>query len=179
MKKEIFLLFTFTDSIPSKIIKYFTKANYSHVTLSYDISKKDFYSFSRKYTYFVIPGGFIKENLDEGMMKRFSHGKCLLCKLLVSEESFAAITNRIEEMYNNNCFKYNLIGLLFCSMNKTLSRKNYYFCSEFIANILSQSNIISLEKHPSLYKPEDFLSIPGMITVFSGTIEYLSKRMGN
>ena len=49
--KEIYLILTYTGTIPSKMIKMYTKYTYSHVSLSLDKDLSEMYSFARRNPY--------------------------------------------------------------------------------------------------------------------------------
>ena len=59
--KNIYIIVSNSGSLVSKVLKYFTKEEYVHVTISLDKKLENAYSFGRKYTYIPLPGGLINE----------------------------------------------------------------------------------------------------------------------
>ncbi|WP_373206018.1 hypothetical protein [Clostridium tertium] len=66
---EFYLIFSKTGTSISKFINFYTKDKYVHVSLSFDDSFEKMYSFGRKYTNNPLIGGFVEENINEGIYK--------------------------------------------------------------------------------------------------------------
>jgi hypothetical protein len=175
--KDIYLLFTNTETFVSRIIRNFTTLEYTHVSLSLNINSKKFFSFSRKYTYLILPGGFIIEGLDFGGLKRFENNSCRLCKLNISDEQFRILQKEINKMFINNNYRYNIIGLIFCYFNKPLEREKHKFCSEFVATMIEKMNVNKFDKHTSLCRPSDLMNLENLEIVFEGKIKELNKTI--
>lgn len=48
-----------------------------------------------------------------------------------------------EMMKDSHFYKFNVAGLFLCKLNILYYRKNYYFCSEFISEILLKSQALT------------------------------------
>ena len=83
--KNIYILLTHSGTIPSKLVKFYTRNNYSHVSISLKKELTEFYSFGRKKLYNPFIGGFIIESKNSKFYKRFKNTKCVLLKLKVTE----------------------------------------------------------------------------------------------
>jgi inositol transport system substrate-binding protein len=173
--KNIYILLTNTGTIASRTIRMFSDLKYTHSAVSLDIMSKEFYSFSRKFTYLVLPGGMITENLDNGNFKRFKTCGCCLYKLSVTDNQYKKLNKLLHKMIQNKKYRYNVLGLLLCKFNVEYERKRHRFCSEFVAEVLGKSGIVALEKSRSLYRPSDLAKINGMEKIYEGTLESLSK----
>ena len=66
-KQRLFILLTFTGTVPGKLIKAYTKEPYSHVSIAFDKNLNDLYSFARRGLYNPFNSGFIKENIRTGI----------------------------------------------------------------------------------------------------------------
>ena len=65
---------------------------------------------------------------------------------------------KLEEMdQKKEQFRYSRLGVLFCLLGIPFHRKNHYFCSQFVAEILCMSRGINLKKEASLYLPNQFI----------------------
>ena len=64
--KNIYLLLMHTHTIPSKIVKIFTRYEYSHVGISLDENCDTIYSFGRRKLNSILDGGFSIENRATG-----------------------------------------------------------------------------------------------------------------
>ena len=67
--RSIYVLLTHTGTYISKTIRVFTKAKYTHASISFEDGLQPLYSFSRKYVYLVLPGELHNEPLETGFSK--------------------------------------------------------------------------------------------------------------
>ena len=172
--KKIYIILTYTGTILSKIVKVYTKKEYSHVSISLDQDLTKMYSFGRLNPYNPFIGGFVHEGIDRGTFKRFKKTKTKIYSLEISEEKY----ERLEEIINNiqqrkNLYKFNLIGLMAIALNVKIKRERCFYCAEFVKYVLEQSQVLEL---PELVKPEDFEKITGTSEIYRGVLrEYNSN----
>lgn len=171
--KTIYILLTNTGTITSRLIRKFSDLEYTHSCISLD--GYNFYSFSRKYTYLILPAGMVIENTDKGGLKRFSNRNCVLYKLDIEDKKYNKLDKVINKMMKNTKLRYNILGLLYCRLGFAFERQNHMFCSEFVCWVLAKSDIIYLEKSRSLYKPSDLMQIDGIEEAYKGTLFELDK----
>ena len=69
--KKVYIVLTYTGTIISKIIKSYTKDEFSHVSIALDIELKHMYSFGRLNPYTPLWAGFVQEYIHKGTFKRF------------------------------------------------------------------------------------------------------------
>lgn len=55
--------------------------------------------------------------------------------------------------------------------NKQLSRKNTFFCSQFVATVLQRCEIVKFNKPPALVMPHDLMENEDFIVVFQGSLK--------
>ena len=67
---KVYLLFTNTGTMFTKLIQLYTKYPLNHVSISFDEQLEELYSFGRKKPYNPFIGGFVKEQVSEGLLKR-------------------------------------------------------------------------------------------------------------
>ena len=53
-------------------------------------------------------------------------------------------------------YHYNYVGVALCLLHLPFRWRNRYFCSQFVAELLSASGAVSMRKAPSLYLPNHF-----------------------
>jgi hypothetical protein len=153
----VYVLLTDTGSIFTHTIKQFTNAPYNHASISFDPFLNEVYSFGRKKAYNPILAGFVKEDIYHGTFSYFPDTTCALFKIPVSESQLSVLRETINIfLKNKNVYKYNLIGLVGVPLNISYNRKNAYFCSEFVSEVLTKSNIINFNKDTCLVTPDDF-----------------------
>ncbi len=165
--KKIYIVLTFTGTYLSKIIKWWTKNEFSHVSISLDRQLQEMYSFGRKNAYDIFRAGLVHEYIDKGTFKRFKNTKCKIYSLEVTNKQYEIIKKEVLEMYDNKeKYKFNLLGLLCVSINKKVNRKNYYYCAEFVKHIFDTADVEN--NLPYIVKPEDFKLIKGLEEIYQG-----------
>lgn len=153
----IYVLLTNTGTVLNSTIKQFTQAPYNHASISLDPFLEEMYSFGRKKATNPIWAGFVKEDITTGVYSYFPNTTCALYKLPVTITQREIINNKISEFSENEMiYSYNLIGLFGVLFNISYNRKNAYFCSEFVSEVLTDSKVINFNKATNLITPEDF-----------------------
>lgn len=167
--KKIYIILTHTGTILSRIIKKYTKDEFSHVSISLDINLKEMYSFGRLNPYNALWGGFIHEYIDKGTFKRFYKTKTKIYSLEITEEQYEKVKNNIERIKRNKKdYKFNMLGLLAVGFHKKIRKEHSFYCAEFIKYVLEKSEIkVEL---PEIVKPEDFKNISGLQEIYSGLL---------
>ncbi len=168
--KKIYFVLTYTGTILSKIVKVYTKKEFSHSSISLDEDLNEMYSFARKNAYNPFIGGLMHEYIHEGTFKRFYKTKCIIYSFEITNKEYEKIKENIMEMYaHKDKYKFNIIGLLAVSINKKIKRENYYYCTEFVKEILDKSNVKN--NLPDIPKPEDLKDLPEVHEVYQGLLK--------
>ena len=68
-------------------------------------------------------------------------------------------------------YRYNLLGLFGFLFNKPIKRKKAFFCSQFVATVLKECNIIDFGKSPSLVAPNDLQKVLKFKFVYEGELK--------
>ena len=167
--KNIYIVLSQTGTLFSRAIKWHTKDPYNHASISFDESLEEMYSFGRKRRYNPIDTGLIQENFDRGIFPYFPNARCCVLEIPVTEKEYEVMYSAVQEFYSNkDNYRYNLMGVLSYTVGLGLDRKDHFFCSQFVAYIISNAGCWT--SNPSLTKPMDFLSIPNRKIVFEGNI---------
>jgi hypothetical protein len=171
MKRNIYVVLTDTGTIFTRIIKLFTKNPHNHASISLDEELNRVYSFGRKKPRNPFIGGFVKENVREGL---FRDASCAIYSYTISEKQFEKMRKKIMEIEKNKQhYKYNFLGLFAVVLNKEVERKNAYFCSHFVATILEESGIPLKRKKPlSLVTPNDIKDSFSLNLVYEGKLAF-------
>lgn len=165
--KKIYIVLTYTGTILSKIVKMYTRKEFSHVSIALDKDLEEMYSFGRLNAYKMLPAGFVHEGKDKGTFKRFSKTKTRIYSLKVKDDQYdkvVEVINSIKE--NRNEYSFNLMGLALAAIHLKLRREKHFYCAEFVKYVLEQSDINN--DLPEIIKPEDFKMIKGLDMVYSG-----------
>ena len=68
-------------------------------------------------------------------------------------------------------YRYNFLGLFGVMLNKPIDRKKAFFCSQFVATLLKECNIIHFEKPLSLIAPHDLQKVCKFQFVYEGKLK--------
>lgn len=166
---KIYIVLTHTGTLLSKIIKYYTRKEFSHVSISLDENLNEMYSFGRLNPYNPFIGGFVHEHPHKGTFARFKNTKTAIYALEVNEEEYNSIKSNIKKIEEKKeKYKFNIIGLIAVSINKKIKKENAFYCAEFVKYTIEKTHIaVSL---PEIIKPEDFKKIEGIEKVYTGLL---------
>ena len=167
--KKIYFVLTHTGSLLSNCVKFYTKTNYSHVSISLDENLNNMYSFGRRHAYNPFYGGFVQESPRYGTFKRFKKTNAKIYSLEVSDKDYEKIKDIISKFdKNKNIYRFNMIGLIAVILNLNVKRRHHFYCAQFVKYVLDNTDLdIDL---PSITKPEDFQYINGSLCEYTGRL---------
>lgn len=167
--KKIYIVLTHSGTALSKIIKGFTKDEFSHVSISLDKELNEMYSFGRLNPYNPFWGGFVHEYIDKGTFKRFYKTRSKIYSLKITEEQYESLKNNIKQIeQEKKNYKFNIIGLLAVGFHKKIQKEHYFYCAEFVKYVMEKANINTVL--PELIRPESFKEITGLKEIYSGQL---------
>ena len=173
---KIYIILTHTGTILSKIIKIFTKDEFSHVSIALDEDLKQMYSFGRLNPYNPFLGGFVHENPKEGTFKRFFRTKACIFSIDVEYGKYLKLNEIIANFERNKKnYKFNTLGLFAIGLHKQLKRKNHFYCAEFVKYVLDNSGI-NLGLPEKMIRPEDFKNINIKTIEYKGLLRKYKKQ---
>lgn len=174
--KPIYIFLTRTESIVSKIVHFFTKDTYTHSAIAFDRELVHLYSSGRKNGIKMFPAGPCRERLDRGFYARVGRTPCAVYELLVTDESYERAKLEVEWfMEHQDEFKFSALGIIACKFGMAWHRKNKFFCSQFVAEILTRSGAAKLPKICCLMRPSDYITLPGIQKIFEGDIGQVAE----
>lgn len=173
-EEKIYLLLTDTGTLFTRLIKRYTKKPYNHASLSFDAQLNEVYSFGRKTPRNPFIGGFVRENMRGDF---FSHANAVIYELTVSKADIRHMKDYIHNIeIEKDSYRYNLLGLLGVPFDIPIKTEKAYFCSQFTANVLQQSERITFAKDLALMTPNDLTMIDGLSLEYEGKlIQYVSQ----
>ena len=173
--KKIYIVITYTGTNLSKIIKYYTHAEFSHVSISLDEDLERMYSFGRLNPYNPFWGGFVHEGINKGTFKRFYKTTAKIFSIAVTDEQYKIMEDTIKTIEaNKDKYKFNIIGLFAVGINKRIQRKNYFYCAEFVKYVLETAGIET--NLPKIVAPDDFKHIDNKVLVYEGVLRKYNKK---
>lgn len=172
---KIYIVLTYTGTLLSKIIKIYTKQEYSHVSIALDQELKHMYSFGRLNPYNAFIGGFVHEEIDKGTFKRFKNTKSLIYDIDVTDLEYTRIIQNIYKFEKNKeKYNFNIKGLFAAGFNKKITKDNSFYCAEFLKFILDESGIKN--NLPEITKPEDFEKVKNKNVIYKGYLKNYNYR---
>ena len=168
--RKIYIVLTYTGTILSRIVKMYTRREFSHVSIAFDEDLKEMYSFGRLNPYNPFIGGFVHEGIDKGTFKRFKKTKTRIYSLSVADEDFDKMVEVINDIREDRLhYKFNVLGLIGVAIHFKFKREKCFYCAEFVKYVLELSK--AEYNLPELIKPEDFKEINGLDVVYSGILK--------
>lgn len=173
--KKIYIVVTYTGTNLSKIIKYYTHSEFSHVSISLDEELEKMYSFGRLNPYNPFWGGFVHEGTDKGTFKRFYKTTANIYSMHITDKQYEKIESTIKLFNENkNEYKFNVIGLFAVAINKKIQPRKSFYCAEFVKYVLENAGIET--NLPKIIKPDDFKYIDNKILVYEGVFRKYNKK---
>lgn len=168
--KKIYIILTHTGTNLSKLIKNYTKDEFSHVSIALDVELKHMYSFGRLNPYNPFWAGFVHEYIDDGTFKRFYLTKTRVYSLEVTDEQYKSIKDTIQKIeQEKEQYKFNILGLFAAGFRKKIVMKKSFYCAEFVKYVMEQAQIET--ELPEVAKPEDFKKIKKLKEIYSGFLK--------
>ena len=165
--KEIYIVLTHTGTVLSNIVKFYTKKDYTHVSISLDSELKELYSFGRLNPNNPFKAGFVREDLENGTFARFKNTIGSIYVLEVTDEQYKIIRETIEYVKTNkDKYKFNILGLFLVSIHKKYQKEDTFYCAEFVKYVLEKS--LNKKLLPDIIKPMDFLELDNVELVYEG-----------
>lgn len=174
--ENIYIIVSQTGTVLSRLLKLITGAEYNHVSLGLKDDLDLMYSFGRKNAYNPFFGGFVLESPNFGTFKRFSNTEVIVLELEIDVDIYKKISEQIEYMTKNKkLFHYNYLGLCLGWTNIQFRFERYFYCSEFIKEILVKYNIDLSKSKLKTPHPIDFLDIPNAQVIYTGKLKNYSR----
>lgn len=175
--KKMYIILTHTGTALSTIIKYYTKDEFSHVSIALDEDLEEMYSFGRLNPYNPFIGSFVHEHINKGTFKRFKNTRAKVYSFFVTDEQYERAKKTIQYFENNKQkYKFNVLGLACVSIKKRIIRKNTFYCAEFVKHILKAARISDAHNLPEIIKPEDFKQLNSLILEYEGLLRKYKKK---
>lgn len=168
-EKSVYIVLTYTGTILSKIVKFYTRKEFSHVSIAMDKGLTEMYSFGRLNPYNPFSGGFVHEGINIGTFKRFKNTKSAVYSLKLTKEQYECIKKIINKMENRHkLYKFNRLGLFAVAFHYKYTKENRFYCAEFVKYLLDNAGVeLSI---PELVKPMDFKSIEKISLEYQGML---------
>lgn len=171
---KIYIILTHTGTVLSRIIKKWTKDEFSHVSIALDEDLVQMYSFGRLHPYNPLWAGFVQEGVDIGTFRRFKNTEAFVYSIEVTQKQYICIRNEITKMQEHKKeYSFNIIGLLAVGFHKKIQPEHSFYCAEFVRYLLDTAGINV--RLPEIVRPEDFKYIEDYTVVYKGKLKKYNK----
>ena len=172
--KDIFIVFSATPYKMGKFIRFFTKAKFNHVSVSFDRDLFNAYTFARRYIDTPFFGGFIKDSPARYFYKN-QPADVTVCKTEVDDGVFENMKAVCEKMYaEHEEYLYNFFSAVSYVFGRRIFIDKAYTCVEFAAYILSFAD--------SEINKDGFYTVDGLFevlkdrAVYSGPADFTADK---
>ncbi|MHC5267875.1 hypothetical protein ACYSNO_01615 [Enterococcus sp. LJL98] len=170
-KKDVYIVLSSTDTVLGKMIQKKLGVSYNHCSISLDENLERIYSFGRKSYWHMFSAGFVHESKSSGFYKKYQKTRIVVLRISVTKKQWYRIKRRIALFSEDrHRYSYSLIGLIYCDLGMDIKRKNKYFCSQFVTEVLHSSGVTLFKKPETLIKPHDYLKLPQIKIIYRGEI---------
>lgn len=162
--KNVYVLLTQSAGRGSKAIQFFTNFPYAHASIGLEEDMNTFYSFVFK--------GFIVEKIEYYNKKCDVPMRCMLYEIPVSDEKYENLRANLRKFEkNSDKLRFSTLGMVLAIMRLPVwKKKNYYFCSQFVAEMLKKSEINKSICPCRITQPQDFKYVDNARMVFQGNL---------
>lgn len=133
----------------SKFVRLVSGSEFTHASISLSPDEDIYYSFNLK--------GFIEEHWKNKKSKYLLPGKAEM-HFFITEEKYKKLQQEIERFQKRKHeLSYSAFGTLLCLAKIPHRFRKKYFCSQFIAEVLKNSDALPVRRKVSLTLPIHFL----------------------
>lgn len=167
-KYPIFITLMHTGTNMANLIKKFTHDEFSHCGISFNPSLRPIYSFGRKKLDLHSGTGYCVMNTNDKFFDAYKSVYTVYV-MYVDKDEYNKMKTRLKWFNEHEDeLKYDTFSLVFNYLKIPFDiPKKKWFCSRFVAEIINSGH--KLDKSPSLYKPQDFVTLNNITAVNSGT----------
>lgn len=160
--KKIYVLMTQYPGYDAKFLMWYTRFPYTHTSVGFEEDMDTFYTFVSK--------GFLVESIRKYEKPDRPSFPCALYEISVPEKTYNNVKALVMAYKaRKEHLKYSTLGLVLCCLRIPYKRRNHYFCSQFVAEVLHKSKVLQLKKKSTLYFPKDISKHKELKLVFMGT----------
>jgi len=150
------------------MINYCTGQSLNHVSIGFDDELTEVYSFGRIQPKNPFSGGFVREDIHSEFLR---NSQSEIYSFELTKFECEKILEHIREIEaNKGNYRYNFIGLIGVLLQIEIRRKHAFFCSEFVATVVSDVDSIKLQKPSCFVTPSDIRSQIDMELIYRGKL---------
>lgn len=174
MKKDTmntYIMLSDTGSVLNRLIKFYTKSPYNHVSLALDEELNEMYSFGRKFARNPLIGGFVREYTDRGTYAYLKNTTCMICKMEITEEQYHNLIKNLDKFKKRKRrYYYNIFGIITVLLHIPIKIPYGYVCTHFVAHVYEKSGVKLFNKKSTLVSTVDFYNLGNVDVIYEGKL---------
>lgn len=171
----IYLVFSKTGTWLSRGLAMFTHDKYVHTSLSFDEHLNKMYSFGRLYPKNPFVGGFVLESIQSGVYQLNHDNEIKVYRLHVTQQQYQQLQNLVNDfLTSKEKYRYNFLGLMALRLHIRFIRSHYYFCSQFVSELLMKVGLLDQNTQPEFTRPNDLIEALELEKVYQGYVHMYS-----
>lgn len=167
----VFIFLSYTGTNMAKLIKAFTHDPYAHSSLSFDTELDHMISFNKD--------GMVDENIFESVYKKNAESiRYSLYVYMATADEYEAMRNFVDELLGRRSkLKYNILGLTNFIFGRGSEREDKFFCSEFVASVISAGNDKIFNRRPYMTSPYMFAKNKNFVFIKTGILKNYDSKV--
>ena len=167
----VFIFLSYTGTNMAKVIKAFTHDPYAHSSLSFDTELNHMISFNRD--------GMVDENIFESVYKKNAANiRYSLYVYMATADEYEAMKDFVNTLLGKRSkLKYNLLGLTNFIFGRGSEREDKFFCSEFVASVISAGNNKIFKTRPYMTSPYMLAKNKNFVFIKTGILKNYDSKV--
>ena len=167
----VFIFLSYTGTNMAKVIKAFTHDPYAHSSLSFDTELDHMISFNKD--------GMVDENIFESIYKKKADKvRYSLYVYMANVDEYEAMRNFVDELLGKRSkLKYNILGLTNFIFGRGSEREDKFFCSEFVASVISAGNDKIFNRRPYMTSPYMLAKNKNFVFIKTGILKNYDSKV--
>ena len=167
----VFIFLSYTGTNTAKLIKAFTHDPYAHSSLSFDTELTHMISFNGN--------GMVDENIFDSVYKKnASKIRYSLYVYMATADEYDAMRGFVDELLGKRSkLKYNILGLTNFIFGRGSEREDKFFCSEFVASVISAGNDKIFNKKPYMTSPYMLAKNKNFVFIKTGILKNYDSKI--
>ena len=175
--KKIYIITTYTGTVLSYLIRKISKTPYAHVSIALNEELNPMYSFGRLNPKTPIFAGFVEEKIDEGLYAIRKNTMCRVYSLDVTDLQYNNIYNNIMFVSENRKkYDYDVMALIYLTLNRPRQAEYKYVCSHFVADMLMKSEVGLFDEPSCSIRPDFFYDNEKLTLEYEGLLSQYGKE---
>ena len=128
------------------VARRFTKYDYTHIAVTYDLKANDFITFSRRKHYVPFDAGFMHEKIEHYAFGDHKRVKVKVFAIPLSEATSAGIQKYIKNIEEDQEYIFNLYSMITMPLVHGFRIYKVHNCMSFVAKIIELTKKVHMSK---------------------------------